>query len=99
MIATNETKLQKLKKSFLDKLIEALVAILELIETKADIEESYITRATRTAEGLIKICDIEGNQKLKSVFNNILRIIKSREISEKGNDIEKYVEFLKTLNR
>ncbi len=99
MITTNEIKLQKLKKSFLDKLIESLVAMLELIETNVEIKESYITRAKRALEGLIKICDIEGDQKLKGVFSNILKIIKSEYITDKEKDIEKYVEFLKTLNR
>lgn len=99
MTITNEAKLQKLKKSFLDQLIESLAAMLKLIGTNVTIEESYLTRARRASEGLIKICDIEGDEKLKGVFNTILKIIKSKDIAAKDKEIEKYLEFLKTLNR
>lgn len=99
MIETNEAELQKLKKSFLDTLIETLVDILELIETKADINENYITRIKNTTKGLAKIAEIEGNDKLKSVFKRISNLVESQDLSVKTKDIKNYVIFLKTLNR
>ncbi len=87
-------KIAKLKESFRIKLKEALISILELIETKTEVEESYILRATRTTQGLLKIAEIEEDVTKKRIFEGLLRALKSKRIEQRETELRIVLELL-----
>jgi len=87
-------KIAELKESFRSELKETLISMLQLIDTKTEIEDSYIKRAKTSTEGLIEIAKMEEDSEKRIIFQGLLRILKSRKLEQKETELRTVLELL-----
>lgn len=95
-MATKEriTKMLELKKIFKEQLITSITNMLRLIQSKAEIEESYINTAKKACEGLKGIAELERNTQAQIMLKNGLALIKSRNLEEKAKKLSDFLDFI-----
>lgn len=88
------TKMLELKKIFKEQLITAITNILRLIQSKADIEESYLNTADKACEGLKGIAELERDKTSQIMLKNGIKTIRSRNLEAKTKELADFLDFV-----
>ena len=94
-MAVAEKRINQLKESFKTGLISSIRSILELIENKTEIEQSYLETAKTTAKGLEEIAEIKRDNTARIMFKNCIKIITSKNIEKKTKELSQILDFVK----
>ncbi|MDP4012678.1 MAG: hypothetical protein Q8R00_03690 [Candidatus Nanoarchaeia archaeon] len=95
MITAELQKIKQLKKSFHDELLELLAAIIRIIETKGEVNEAYINKAKKAAEGLRKIYQLEENTIKERTLKLLLIYLKRKDIEKLESELSNILDIIK----
>lgn len=91
MQTKTETKIRNLKKDILLDLVRDIKSIITIIATRGEIESPNLSRIEKSAQGLLKIAEIEGDEEGKRMFSGLLKL-SSKDLTKKPKSLEVYLK-------